>query len=145
MLKKNVIHIVILLIALPVANGIAQVDLQTREFYGKVCEKGKGIEGVPVTDGINIVITNGKGEYKLLSNGTSEHIYITAPSGYKIPIENKVPCFFKKIEQNNKKRQKIDFELQKSDADDYKHTLIVWADRSMWIINVLLSRTMANI
>ncbi|MFC4676136.1 calcineurin-like phosphoesterase C-terminal domain-containing protein [Dysgonomonas termitidis] len=128
MLKIKLIYILIILTALPVTNGRAQADLRTREFYGRVSEKGKGIGAVPVTDGINIVITNEKGEYKLLSNGTSEYIYITVPSGYKIPIENKVPCFFKKIEKSDKKKQKIDFELQKSSVDDNKHTFIVWAD-----------------
>lgn len=64
MLKRKLIYILIILTALPVTNGKAQADLRTREFYGRVSEKGKGIAGVPVTDGINIVITNEKGEYK---------------------------------------------------------------------------------
>ncbi len=128
MLTRKIFFILTILIALSVTDSDAQVNLQTIEFNGKVYEKGKGIKGIPVTDGNNIVLTNEKGEYKLVSNSTAEYIYITIPSGYIIPVENKVPCFFKKVEKNNNKKQKIDFELQKSNLDDTKHTFIVWAD-----------------
>jgi len=128
MIAKRLIYILTILIAISVTDARGQVDLRTIEFYGKVYENGKGIKGVPVTDGINIVQTNEKGEYKLIGNGTSEYIYLTIPSGYEIPIENKVSTFFKKTDKEKKKKQKIDFELKKSDRDDTKHAFIVWAD-----------------
>lgn len=106
----------------------AQVDLRNIEFSGRVSAHGKGIEGVAVTDGYNIVQTDSKGEYKLLSNATAEYIYIAIPSGYNIPVENEVPCFYKLVTDKSAIKQQIDFILEKSDMDDNKHVAVVWAD-----------------
>lgn len=109
--------------------SFTQIDLRNIEFTGWVLnEDNKGIAGVAVTDGLNVVATDSKGRYTLLSNATVGYIYITIPSGYTIPIENEAPYYFRKITDKSKTRQKIDFHLKKSARDDNRHTLIVWAD-----------------
>jgi hypothetical protein len=106
----------------------AQVNLQNITFFGEVTSARKGVAGVAVTDGYNITLTNEKGEYTLLSNATAGYIYITIPTGYKIPVKNNVPCFYQKITDPSKEKQKIDFTLEPSGHDDSKHLLIAWAD-----------------
>ncbi|MBB4038030.1 hypothetical protein GGR21_003957 [Dysgonomonas hofstadii] len=107
----------------------AQVDLRNIEFSGKVLDKkGTAIEGVAVTDGYNIVITNHKGEYNLLSNPTAEFVYISIPSGYVIPMQENAPHYFHRISDKSKPKQRFDFTLEKSGLDENKHILIACAD-----------------
>jgi len=127
-MKRNLRFLLLLWYGISYTALIAQVNLQNKEFFGKISANGKGLAGVGVTDGYNIVQTNRKGEYKLLSNATAEYIYITIPSGYKIPFENQVPCFYKKVANKSADKQRVDFVLEKLDIDDDKHVTIVWAD-----------------
>ncbi|QCR24689.1 calcineurin-like phosphoesterase family protein [Pontibacter sp. SGAir0037] len=109
------------------ANG---KDLSAVALSGKVASAGKGIAGVAVTDGINIVLTDSKGNYELESNATAEFVYISIPRGYAFTNEKGITRFFKKIEAA-KGRFKADFELQKLTQNDTKHNFIVWADPQM--------------
>ncbi|MDR0823526.1 MAG: calcineurin-like phosphoesterase family protein [Prevotella sp.] len=127
MWTKKLIYITILFITSISIN--AQVDIRNIEFTGKVCDnKGSAITGVPVTDGYNIVVTNQKGEYRLLSNATAEFIYITIPSGYVIPMKDNSPYFYHRVDDKLKLKQKFDFILEKSRQDENKHIVIVCAD-----------------
>lgn len=128
MLSRIFIYISTLLIALPVTRSGAQINLHVIEFYGIVHENGEGINGVPVTDGINIVLTDKEGNFKLLSNTFAEFIYISIPSGYNIPIDDNSPRFFHRIKDKSTTKQNIDFELRKALVDDDKHIMIVGAD-----------------
>ena len=110
----------------------AQIDIHNILFSGKVHDGKSGIAGVAVTDGINITHTDAKGQYKLLSNATAEFVYITLPSGYDIPINNNAPDFYVPVNDKSKSKQTINFELKKSDRDDYRHTMIAWADPQIY-------------
>jgi hypothetical protein len=95
---------------------------------GKVAdEKGNGLTGIPVTDGINIVQTNTKGEYQLQSTNDAQFVYITIPSGYEIPNDNYIAKFYQKIVPS-KGTFKADFTLSKLKQSDRKHYAILWAD-----------------
>lgn len=121
-------YFVVLLITFCTIHVNGQTNFQAINFYGKVHEKGKGIPGVPVTDGLTIVLTDEEGNYTLSSNAFGEFIYITIPSGYNIQIKNNSPYFFRHIEDKKTAKQKFDFELEKSPYDDNTHTVIVCAD-----------------
>jgi len=97
---------------------------------GKVHHNGKGLAGVPVTDGYNIVLTDKAGKYTLNTNATAEFVYLTIPRGYAIPHEKSIAQFFKHIAPNTA-NQTADFALQKLDRDDTNHTFVVWADPQM--------------
>jgi hypothetical protein len=95
---------------------------------GKVREEGKkGIPNVVVTDGTNVVRTNGNGEYALQSTNESRFVYISIPSGYEIPNDNGVVQFYKKIDAG-KRNFTADFSLKKLSRSDKKHYTILWAD-----------------
>src|SRR6187549_876479 len=93
---------------------------------GKVQSEGKGIAGVPVTDGSTIVLTDKNGQYELESNTTAEFVYISVPAGYAIPEYKGIASFYKRI-----KDSRNDFTLEKLKVDDHKHTFVVWADPQM--------------
>ncbi|TWV98706.1 calcineurin-like phosphoesterase C-terminal domain-containing protein [Chitinophaga pinensis] len=110
--------------------GRGNIDLSNVTLKGKVQSNGKGIPGVQVTDGINIVLTDKNGDYLLQSNGTAEFVYISVPSGYAFPEEKGIANFFRPLSKGNNVI-KNDFNLEKLKVDDRKHAFVVWADPQM--------------
>ncbi|GAB3823582.1 calcineurin-like phosphoesterase C-terminal domain-containing protein [Pontibacter rugosus] len=102
-------------------------DLSIVSLSGKVHNGGKGIAGVAVTDGYNIVLTDASGKYELESNATAEFVYLSVPRGYELPNENSIARFYQRIKPS-RNRFKADFALQKLAQDDTKHNFVVWAD-----------------
>jgi hypothetical protein len=94
---------------------------------GQVHQGGKGLARVPVTDGLNIVLTDAAGKYTLPSNATAEFVYLTLPRGYAIPQQQGVARFFKPIPLGVTAFT-ADFSLEKLPVDDTKHNFVVWAD-----------------
>jgi hypothetical protein len=113
-------------------NLYARADIRNILFSGKVHAGNSGIAGVAVTDGVNITHTDANGQYRLLSNASAEFVYITLPSGYDIPLNNGTPCFYVPVNDKFKPEQTINFELKKPARDDYRHTMIVWADPQVY-------------
>ena len=105
-------------------------NLNPITIKGKVHQNGKGLAGVPVTDGYNIVLTDKAGKYTLNTNATAEFVYLTIPRGYDIPHQNGIAKFFKPIAPSTA-NQTADFALQKLDRDDTNHNFVVWADPQM--------------
>ena len=110
--------------------GRGNIDLSNVTLKGKVQSNGKGISGVQVTDGVNIVLTDKNGDYVLQSNGTAEFVYISVPSGYAFPEEKGIANFFRPLSKGNSVI-KNDFSLEKLKVDDRKHAFVVWADPQM--------------
>lgn len=94
---------------------------------GKVRSNSVGIAGVSVTDGVNVVSTNSNGEYKLISSGISQFVYISLPSGYEFPHEESLVRYYKKIDHSSNSFN-ADFELKKLSTDDNNHVFILWSD-----------------
>ncbi len=96
---------------------------------GKVSANGKGLKGVPITDGYSVVQTSENGTYELLSNRTREFVYITLPAGYAIPTHaTGTARFYQPIPAGTKGEVTAHFELQPSPVSDNKHVLLVLAD-----------------
>ncbi|PTX22690.1 3',5'-cyclic AMP phosphodiesterase CpdA [Pontibacter mucosus] len=106
------------------ANG---QDFSPVTLSGRVQSGGKGVAGVAVTDGYNVVLTDAGGKYELQSNATADFVYLSTPRGYEFSNQNGITRFYKRIEAS-RRRFKADFELQKLTQDDTRHTFVVWAD-----------------
>jgi hypothetical protein len=102
-------------------------DFTTTAVQGRVTSAGKGIAGVAITDGINVVRTSANGNYELLSNKTREFVYISLPSGYEFPHQESITQFFKSID-HSKGSFTADFDLKKLAVSDDNHAFVVWAD-----------------
>jgi len=102
-------------------------DLSTTILKGRVSADGKGIQGVAVTDGINITRTTANGSYELLSNKTTQFVFISIPSGYDIPHQKSISKFFAKIDHSQRSFT-ADFRLTPLANGDDKHAFVVWAD-----------------
>lgn len=91
---------------------------------GRVSCDGKGLKGVAVSDGIEVVLTNSKGRYKMNSKKENGYVFISIPSGYEAETEGLIPKFFVRLDGNG--RETADFELKKADQSDV--TLFVTSD-----------------
>lgn len=90
-------------------------------------EQGRGIPGVAVTDGANVVRTNTRGQYRLQSTNEARFVYLSLPAGYEVPAQNNLPQFYKKIQPRDGVFR-ADFPLRRLTRSDKKHYTILWAD-----------------
>jgi hypothetical protein len=117
--------------AIPVGESFAQTHTHTGftsvNVKGKVTSNGKGVAGVVISDGYNVVKTDKDGRYGFVSHNNAEFIFMSVPSGYAIPNSNGVAGFYTRLnkEGNN---SKIDFTLDKLTVNDNKHAFILWGD-----------------
>ncbi len=95
---------------------------------GKICCQEKGLANILVTDGEFCTLTDSDGTYYLLSDTGKSFIYYTLPSGYEAPLENGLPLFYKRINNENSDVFIRNFELIKSRKSQEKHAFIVMAD-----------------
>lgn len=102
-------------------------DITNLTLKGKVQSNGQGIGGVPVTDGINITLTDKNGNYSLLSNKTVQFVYITIPAGYAIPHNKGIAQFYKAVD-TKQNAFTANFQLERLERDDKDHVFVVWAD-----------------
>ena len=99
---------------------------ELRKVSGIVYGNNIGLEGVAVTDGLNITSTDKNGYYELICDNEAQFVYISTPSGYAAPVESGVIRFFHHLENNNQNMKK-DFRLTKT-ADERNHAFVVVSD-----------------
>lgn len=122
-MKNKVLLLLFVLIQIfPEANAREIITVK-----GAITSGGKGVAGVPVTDGVSIVETDKKGKYILTTTSDMEYVYYTLPSGYESPVVEGVPVFYQSL-RPGETNQEIDFEIFKAPKSQQKHAFIVWAD-----------------
>jgi len=87
--------------------------------YGRVLCEGKGMPGVPVSDGAEIVLTDDNGVYQLPSEKKWEYVFITIPGGYMVPCQGILPKFYQTTNKAATAPERKDFELVKVDNDEF--------------------------
>ena len=104
---------------------ISTIVLQAKDIKGSVKDtEGNAVAGVLVSDGLNIVQTDEKGNFRMDTDADSRFVFITTPSGYISSTLNGKTLFYKEIEGN----KKFDFIIEKNSKDDTNHNIIVIAD-----------------
>lgn len=122
-----------LLLGLLCVGGWTECDAALVDYYGTVAVAGKGIPDVPVTDGKQIVLTDKKGNYVIHSDEDANFVYLTLPDGYKVPMsDDRTPAFYKRVPVQKKNRNRLDFQLERSEQSDENHVLVVWADPQVY-------------
>ena len=95
--------------------------------YGKVSCEGTGIQGVVVSDGIEVVKTDSKGVYQLKSKKYHGYVFISTPSGYE-PITNGIlPKFHALLKSGATVAERVDFQLKKVDGQE-NHRMLMLGD-----------------
>ena len=93
-------------------------------------ETGKGIAGVPVSDGYTFTTTDDNGVYQFKANHYCRKVYISLPAEYEIPLddEKKMPLFFSTNKIDRRVVNRNDFELRKLANPTDEFTLIAIGD-----------------
>jgi hypothetical protein len=95
---------------------------------GAVKEGGKALNGVTISDGLNVVSTMADGTFDLISSSERPFVWMSMPSGYNIPSGNKGAAnFYKSIDYQNGSME-VQWDLEKLKINDDKHAFLVMAD-----------------
>ena len=96
--------------------------------YGTVECNGQPMAGVAVSDGINIVKTDKKGVYNLVSQKRNGNVFITIPSGYEATVAagDVQPQYWAALTADPATAERHDFELTK--VDNTKHVMLAITD-----------------
>ena len=98
----------------------------TGNIYGTVTCCGSPVEGVLVSDGIDIVETDSNGHYAIQSEKKWENVFVIIPSGYEVPKDGVMPRHYKPLTQDASVPERADFELVQVDNSDFR--LLVLGD-----------------
>lgn len=88
--------------------------------YGIVECGGKGVPGVVVSDGYEVVVTDGDGIYQMKSEKKWGYVFISIPSGYEVLSEGILPEFHAALKEDASVSERHDFSLVKADNDNYR-------------------------
>ncbi len=114
------------LLSIILLTTIAISSLTAKEIKGTVKDtEGKGVAGVVVSDGLNTVVTDSKGRFKMDADQDSRFVFVSTPSGYISSTLGGKTLFYKEIKD---KVRKYDFIIEKNSKDDTNHNVIVIAD-----------------
>ena len=97
-------------------------------LYGTVECNGTPLEGVVVSDGVEVVKTDKKGVYNLVSEKKNGTVFITIPSGYEAYTEGDdvVPQFWAHLTAEPTATERHDFRVRRADNDN--HVIVAVTD-----------------
>jgi len=113
--------------------GITTISIQTgldvpdkagTNVKGIVYCNGKGVQGVMVSDGVEITQTDVNGIYYLNSAKKNGYVFVSIPSNYEVPTKNKLPCFYQYLTSSASVIDRCDFELYQVDNTNYAVVLM---------------------
>ena len=133
-MKRTLNLIIMLLVAVTVSaqsNFTSTLKAKPKRgatLYGTVECEGKPVVGVPVSDGYQIVLTNKKGQYNIVSEKRNGTVFITIPRGYEAVTEGRdvVPQFWAELTADAATAGRHDFNLRAVDND--RHVIAAVAD-----------------
>ncbi len=109
--------------ALPLACGAGLVS-------GSVTAGGRGLAGVPVSDGYEIVYTGADGRYSLETDKTLGLLFVSTPSGYEpATCHGNRPDFWRLLTTPPDEPETVDFVLRPT--DDSRFAFVAMADNQI--------------
>lgn len=105
-----------------------EIDVaEGNNVYGVVSCGGKGIEGVVVSDGVEVVKTDKEGVYQFKSAKKHKYVFVSVPSGYEAVSEGVLPRIHQQLTKSSSVKERVDFSLVES-GDQTNHTMLVFGD-----------------
>ena len=95
--------------------------------YGVVACSGKGIPGVVVSDGFEVVKTDENGVYQFKSDKIHGYVFISVPSGYEAVSEGVMPKLHQPLTKKKSEVERVDFPLVEAPGQK-EHTMLVFGD-----------------
>ena len=104
--------------------------LAGKTLYGRVVDTdGQPVPNVSVSDGVFVSVTDNDGRYYLTSSKKYGYVFISVPSGYKVPVNRTIPQFFRRNSGVPSQYEKINF-VVKAEANIH-HRVMVFTDTHM--------------
>lgn len=123
---KAVFKLRYLLLCIFCIYGLAVVYAQN--ITGHITANGKGVKGVAVSDGVEVVLTDKQGRYEIQSDKKNGYVFYSLPRGYE-PAYSRgfMPRFWAPLQSRDIARDEVhDFELLKASSD--RHVMLFGAD-----------------
>jgi len=96
---------------------------------GRVRVGDRGLGGVVVSDGLDVVRTAADGSYELLSDTGRDFVRLSVPAGHRIPRSAVGTArFHRRISADAFGEMTADFDLRLLEVDDMRHTALVMPD-----------------
>lgn len=95
--------------------------------YGRVFCEGQGLEGVVISDGVEVVKTNQDGYYQIASQNPYGYVFISVPSGYEVASDGILPQIHHLLKKDFSSPQRADFALTRVPSQN-KFRLLVFGD-----------------
>lgn len=104
------------------------VEGETVRVRGRVVGPEGGLEGIPVTDGLEVVTTAEDGRFRFAAGSRRGFVYISIPSGYRIPRNSTGTARFYRRLDPGADEQEVLFELEPLPVSDEEHAFLLLAD-----------------
>jgi len=96
---------------------------------GRVQSGGRGLGGVGVTDGLQVVATDGDGRFQIATTEDRGFVGLSLPRGYEIPRNDTGTArLYAPLQPNAAGEAEVGFDLQRLNSADENHTLLLLAD-----------------
>lgn len=109
--------------------GIRLTAADPVRVRGRVRSRGRGLAGVAISDGWDVVTTDAEGDFQLISTADRDFIRMTVPAGYRIP-RNPVGTarFYEPLSSDSNGEMTVAFDLTPLEDSDENHALFLLAD-----------------
>lgn len=92
-------------------------------------ERGRGLPGVAVSDGLHVEWTDDEGVFDLVSSTRESFVHVTLPAGYRIPLNPAGTArFYQPIQPDGRGEMEARFDLVPDRTDDRDHAFLLLAD-----------------
>ncbi|MGN1212367.1 MAG: calcineurin-like phosphoesterase C-terminal domain-containing protein [Candidatus Cryptobacteroides sp.] len=95
--------------------------------YGRITCDGKGVPDVVVSDGFEVVKTDGEGVYQMTSQKKLKYVFMSVPSGYEPECDGVLPVNSVRLTSDVSVPERADFVLYDA-GDQTNHTMLVLGD-----------------
>lgn len=121
MLTWRKITLILLLLTIFAESEAKSQKRDSITIHGRVLCEGKPVAGVPVSDGVHIVLTDSLGRYEMASHKFQNVVYITTPSGYEPECRKHIfPLFWSHLKKKREVAEQHDFNLVKRNQDNHR-------------------------
>lgn len=117
------------LLADPYAPLVGAVPARPVRVRGRVKSDGRGVGGVALSDGSDVVLSASDGTFDLVTTEHHDFVRLSLPPGYRVPQSAiGTARFYEQIRPNRNGEMEVGFELERMSRSDEDHELFLLAD-----------------
>jgi len=104
-------------------------DASPVRIRGRVSVGRRGLGGVAVSDGVQVVRTAPDGGYELVSSAGRDFVHLSIPRGHRIPTSaTGTGAFYRRIQPDASGHMNASFSLDTLEVDDTRHAALIMPD-----------------